>query len=429
MKEISQVTCLILDTGLFLPMAFRMAEACKRVIFAQVSEKTPATIKSNCIGDGFEQIESVRDFWPLIDEVDLVCFPDSHHSGLQQHLESMGKAVWGCRKADVMELARGQFMKMLEDLGLDVPVYETVNGLAELREHLSDKTDKYIKISRFRGDMETFHWRDRAHDDGWLDWLAVSFGPMQNHMRFLVFDKIDTELELGGDTYCIDGTWPSLMLNGLEWKDKSYFGALTKRQEAPEQTLSVMQAFSPFLAKNKYLQFWSMEVRVKDDKSYFIDATVRAGLPSSASQQLLWKNYPEIVWAGANGELVEPEPEAQFTIETMVTTKAEKDSWDTVELPEELKRNCRFSSCAFVDGRYCFPPDDLHTGDLGWLCALGNTPQETLDEIKRLADLLPDGLDAKVEDLAGVLKEIDTAEKEGIPITDSPVPDPAAAIE
>ena len=39
----------------------------------------------------------------------------------------------------------------------------------------------------------------------------------------------------------------------------------------PEQTLHVIEAFSPILAQKKYRQFWSMEVRVKDDKAYFID--------------------------------------------------------------------------------------------------------------------------------------------------------------
>lgn len=429
MKEISEVTCLVLDSGLFLPMALRMAEACKRVIFAQPCERTPCTIKSACIGDGFPQIECVRDFWPILKEIDLVCFPDVHHSGLQLHLESLGKAVWGGRNADVMELNRTGFMRMLEGLGLDVPPYKIVIGLDALRQELKDKTDKYIKLSRYRGDMETFHWRDTAHDDGWLDWLAVNFGPLKNRPRFLVFDAIKTDLEIGGDTYCIDGQWPTLMLNGLEWKDKSYFGAVTNRWEAPEQTLHVMQEFSPFLAQAKYRQFWSMEVRVQGEKSYFIDATVRGGLPSSASQQLLWKNYPQIVWAGANGELVEPEPAAMFSIETIVTTKSEKDSWDTVQLSKELERNCRFSNCALADGRYCFPPDDLHSGDLGWLCATGDSPKAVLDEIKRLADLLPDGLDAKIEDLSGVLKEIETAAKAGIQITDKPVPVPAEAIE
>jgi hypothetical protein len=428
-KDVSEVTCAVIDSGLFLPMAFRMAEQCDRVIFCQACERTPCTIKSACIGDGFPNIDQVRDFWPLIDEIDLFCFPDVHHSGLQKYLESLGKAVWGCRSADVLELNRYRFMGMLSELGLDVPKFEVVVGLEKLRSYLHGREGQYVKVSRYRGDVETFHWRSLGQDEGWLDWLAVNLGPTKDYFKFLVFEEIETDLEIGCDTYCIDGQWPETMLNGVEWKDKSYFAAVSPRDKMPEQIKTVLEAFSPFLKSESYRQQWSMEVRVKDDQAFFIDATTRGGLPSTASQHLLWRNFPEIVWRGAHGELIEPEPAAQFSIECMVTTKSEKDSWDTVELPEELARNCRFSNCAFIDGRYCFPPDDLNAGDLGWLCAIGDSPKETLDEIKRLADLLPEGLDAKVEDLAGVLKEVDSMAEAGIPFSDKPIPEPAAAIE
>jgi hypothetical protein len=365
----------------------------------------------------------------LFDEIDLFIFPDVNHSGLQRHIAAMGKPVWGTGASDVLELNRSSFMQMVKELELDVPGYQEVRGIESLRLHLRYKEDKYIKVSRYRGDMETFHWRSYTQDSCWLDAMAVWLGPVQNKMRFLVFNSIDTDIELGGDTYCIDGQWPGVMLNGLEWKDKSYFGAVTERKDVPEETLHVMEAFTPFLKSHQYRQFWSMEVRVKGDKAYFIDATVRGGLPSSASQQLLWGNYPEIIWSGANGELVEPEPVAKFSIETMVSTKPEKDCWDVVPIPESIRRSCRFSNCAMIDGCYSFPPSELRGGDLGWLCAIGDSPKEVLDVIKWMADQLPDGLDAKVEDLAGVLKEIDTARKEGIHITDAKVPEPAAAIE
>lgn len=428
MKRVSDITVAVVDSGLFLPMAFRIAEEAKRVIFCPPCEKTPCTVKSACIGDGFSEIEHRRDFWPVIDEIDLFCFPDCHHASLQLYLESIGKSVWGCRGADALELNRLGFMGLLKTLGLDVPKFEAVRGLDALRDALKDESDKYIKISRYRADMETFHWRDMAHDEGWLDWLAVNFGPLKNHMRFLIFDSIETDLEIGCDTYCADGQWPGLMLNGIEWKDKSYFAAVTKREAMPDQIKQVLEAFTPYLASHRYRQAWSMEVRVKDDKAYFIDATVRGGLPSTASQHLLWKNFTEIVWAGANGELVEPEPTAQFSIETMVTTKSEKDSWDTVELPDELKRNCRFSSCAFVDGKYCFPPDDLHTGDLGWLAAVSDTPIGALKKLQEYEALLPDGLQIDTSSLVKVIQEIESMSEAGIEFTKYKMPDVAAVI-
>ncbi len=428
MKDVKDITVLCIDTGLFLPFARRMAEDCKRVIFYNPDRRRFPSLKQASIGDGFDDIESTLDFWPMLDDVDLVCFPDIGHSGLQMHLEEMGMAVWGSGTGDVIELNRQKFLTLLGEVGLEVPEYTAIKGLEKLANHLSDKEDQYIKVSRWRGDMETTHWRNWDMDRGWLDWMAVNLGPLKDELSFLVFPAIETDLEIGGDTYCIDGAWPKTMLNGLEHKDTTYFSAVTERNEMPDQIQEIMDALTGFMADYQYRNQTSFEVRVKDDKAYFIDATQRCGQPSSASQQLLWENFAEIVWHGANGILVEPEPVAQFSIECMVTSKAEKDVWDTIKLPSELERHVRFSNCAFVDGCYAFPPDEFHHGELGWLCAIGNTPQETLDMAKELADQLPDGTDANLENLTGLIKEIETGAEQGIPFTDKPIPKPAEVI-
>lgn len=430
MKEIGQVTCLVHDCGLFLPLARRMAEACKRVIWFNPDRRAFPSMKQGTVGDGFENIEVVEDYWPLVDagEIDLACFPDIGHSGLQLHLESQGVRVWGSRSGDRYERWREMFMATVKDIGLDVPPFEVIKGLRDLEEAVRDREDLYFKISNWRGDMETFHYRNWKMDRTWFDWMAVNLGPFQNHVRFLVFEAIKTPLEIGADTYNVNGNWPSTLLNGLESKDTTYFGAVSKRGELPEQLNRILDAFGWRLAQYDYRNQISFEVRVKDEKAYWIDATQRGGMPSSGSQQLCWKNFPEIVWHGANGELVEPEPESKFTIECMVTTKTGKECYDIVELPEAIDRNVRFSNCAFVDGCYVFAPDEFHSGELGWLIALGDTPRETLDNAKALADQLPDGLDANLENLVGLIQEVEEAEKKGIPFTKEPMPGPEEVV-
>ena len=106
-------------------------------------------------------------------------------------------------------------MQTVEALGLDVAPYAKVVGLDDLREYLRDKEDKYVKVSHWRGDMETTHWRNWRLDQGWLDWMAVNLGPvLKNSMTFLVFDKIDTDLEIGADTYNVN--WPMAELDA-QW--------------------------------------------------------------------------------------------------------------------------------------------------------------------------------------------------------------------
>lgn len=428
MKDISQATALVIDNSLFLPVAFALAQKCKRVLYWTPWESGFAKVSKGVLGDGYIEIERCDDPWRVKDEVDFLVAPDVQHAGIQLEFEKQGKPVWGSRNADSIELNRHKFLKILERSGLDVPTQETVVGIIALRSFLEDKENKFIKISKWRGDMETHHWRNWKLDRYWLDALSVKLGPMGELIRFLVFDDIDTDLEIGGDTYGVDGQWPSLMLHGIEWKDKSYFSAVTKRESMPWQIQEVLEAFGKVLAPYRYRNEWSMEIRVKDEKAFFIDPTCRGGLPSTASQITLWSNFPEIIYAGAHGELVEPEPAGQFSIEVILKSKGEKDEWRIVDMPKELRPWAKLTACCSIDGLDCFPPDD--TGDaIGWLVAIGNTPRETLETIKGYVALLPPGVTAEVETVANIIEEIESAEEKGIEFTGKPMPSPAEVLD
>ena len=191
---------MVLDHGLFLPLALKLAKSYKRVLYWTPSEKGFPLLNDCIIGDGFENVERCNDFWKIKSEIDLFIFPDIQHSGLQLELESQGFPVWGSRNGDSLEINRQKFHKILGEIGLEVPEHTEIHGLDALREHLKDKTDKYIKMSKFRGSFESYHWRSMDEDSGMLDVWAVRFGPAQNVVRFIVCEPIDTPLEIGGDT-------------------------------------------------------------------------------------------------------------------------------------------------------------------------------------------------------------------------------------
>lgn len=428
MKDISEVTCCVVDTGLFLNFARTMATKCKRVLYHNPDLRSYPSIHQACIGDGFPELEVIRDLWSFVGDIDVFCYPDVGRGAEQSYLRSIGKPVWGSGWGQSLELKRESFLTILDTVGLDVPKYSVCIGVDELRAHLEDKEDQYVKISRYRFDMETHHWRNLAMDEGWLDSLKIRFGPLKNKVRFIVLPSIDADIEIGGDTYNVDGKWPSLMLNGVEGKDKSYFAAVTQRNEMPEQVQAVMEAFSPVLKTFSFRSQWSSEIRVAGDKFYFIDPTCRGGMPSSGSQQLLWENFPEIVYAGAHGILLDPEPAAKFSIETMITAKDEDCEWTTLELDPALEGFAQFNGCCYVDGVYAFPKREYGGHDLGWLVSIGNSPKEVLEKQKEAADLLPDGFNADVEALASVIQDIDKAAKDGVVFSQQAMPDPASVL-
>lgn len=433
MKETSQVTACVLDHGLFPSLAVELAKSFKRVLYQNLAAVDAFPTLNKCIiGEGYEGVEVIQlpeDHWDFKNEIDLYIYPDLYHGGEQRELESQGKAVWGTRHGDRLEVFRGRFLKALEEAGLEVAPHAVVHGLDELRSYLMENEDQYVKISRYRGTMETFHWRDAAHDAGWLDFMAVKLGAAKEMIVFYVFAAIDTDIEIGGDTYCIDYQYPSTMLAGYEWKDKGYFGSVLPAHEMPEQLQTVHEAFRSELAGHRYRNFISSEIRIKGDKFWFIDTTRRAPCPGSGSQLKLIKNFADVIWNGAHGILVEPEWNAHFATECVITAKADKTCWTIIDFPEELGDWVVCGGSCQIDGRTCWPPDESHGEEVGWLVNIADNPKAAIQGMLDKAACLPDGVSAATDSLADLLKEIESGQEEGVPFTDKAIPPPATVIE
>lgn len=433
MKDPKDITALVYDHGLFLPLAAELAKTYKRVIYATPSERSATTLNDCIVGDGFANIEKLPesdDLWDIKSEVDLWIFPDIQHAGLQLELERQGFAVWGSRRGDSLEMQRQKFHRVLGSLGLEVAPYEPIEGLTRLREYLKDKENKFIKISRFRGSMETTKFRSMDADEALLDHWAVKFGPAKEKMIFLVFDELPTDLEIGGDTYGVVGKWPKRMLQGYEWKDKGYLASVTDVTAMPQPIQEVMEAFADILATNNYRNFWSMEIRLVGEKAYFIDPCCRGPMPGTGSQLRLIKNLPEIMLAGAHGELVEPDYRKPFCAEAIMSLKVpEKGAWGKTHIPGALVEFMRCSNACEINGAICFPPVEGHGDEIGWLQGEGDSVKEAVQNLLEHAKELPDGVSAATESMVDLLREIHKAEAEGMEFTPGRVPEPAMVVE
>lgn len=416
--------------GLFLQTGLRLAESGAKVWYATPQDRRDL-LTDAIVGDGLQQrgVFCTDDLWLHKNEIDTWVYPDVRHCGEQLELRSQGLAVWGAGQGMDLELSREFFLRKLEELGLDVPPYDVIVGLTNLRLFLKDKSEIYIKVSKWRGSWETTcfkSWDESAH---MLDVWAVKFGGVKESIRFICFPKIDTDLEIGADTYCVDGQWPALMLHGIERKDEAYFAAVTPREKMPEQLLPIMEAFSPYLRQVQYRNQWSMEVRVKDPKNYFIDATTRGGLPSTASF-LKAKNIDEVIYHGARGEFVEIDYGFKFSAEAMIKTVVKPGVWATAVLDPDIRASMMLLEFCEVNGQVWFPADEQEPVEIiGWLRATGNTPTEVAENLNSLADNLPDGLEASVEALAQVIREIKSENEAGITFTEMEMPDPEIVLK
>lgn len=433
MKEISEITAGYIDCeGLNLALAQKLSQSYKRVLYHDENEEAFDTVNAAMIGDSHpedERLERVDDIWLRKKECDLFIFPDSKSAGMQLELESQGYPVWGSRRSIFLEHSRETFIRVLQDLGLEVPPYERIVGITALCEYLKDRENQIVKVSKYRGTMETKKWRSWDDDEAWLDMLAVVLGGVKDLMPFLVFESIDTPFELGGDTYCVRGNFPDHLMDGFEYKDKGYIGAFKARSDMPEQTQAVMEKFSPILKDTQSTNFWSMEIRVKDDHFYFIDPTPRVPLPASASQMEMYLNLPTIIAAGAEGELVQPEPAGSFSAECILTMPCKAPQMPSVRVPDDIKQWVKLGGSCRINGRAWFPPlRNDHGDEIGWLVAIGDTPEQTIDRMLEYKNQLPDGVSAHTESLVDLLKEIHAAESEGIEFSPMTVPEPEVVI-
>lgn len=431
MKDISDVTAIVVDHGIFLPIALRLARDFKKVFYFSPHESAFPRVR-DVVGDGFPEIQRVRSIWEVIQECDMACFPDIGFRDEQEELIRQGFPVWGPRSGYKLEESRFQFIRALGSTNLEMPPHTIVTGMEALREHLRNQEDKYVKVSKFRGDWETLHWRDWGQDEMELDARSVKLGPWKDVISFYVFDKIDTQIEDGCDTFCIDGQFPSIVIHGQEAKDKAYLGTFQKADELPEQLRQVNAEFGPILAGYEYRSFFSSEVRITEDdnKGYFIDPTMRAGSPPSQVMCEMIGNLGEIIWSGANGILVEPQPASKFGVQAMLAFCSDRNSWRTFDVPSELERWVKCGFCSKINGRLCFPPDEtMMHGEFGWLVGIGDTAEEAIEHLKDNASKLPDGVHCEFSSIADLINEVKSANETVSTFTEEPMPDPSIVLE
>lgn len=412
---------LVVDHGQFPYIAQRLSRELN-VAYYSPDERAMPLLREGSIGDGFPEVKRVRGIWDK--RVNTYCFPDIGFESEQKMLDSMAYACWGAQSGDRLEWDRGYFLKTLAQVGLEVPPHRVLYGMAALKSYLQGAQDKWIKVSKWRGDWETLHWRSWAEDEIELISRELRLGPLKEHITFYVFDELDIAVEDGVDTWCIYGNWPKTVIHGMEKKDKFFIATFTDYDKLPKEMRQVNEAIGPVLARHQYRGAFSTEVCITPDKTpYFTDATCRFGSPPSQLQMEMIGNWGEIVWEGARGNLVEPVIEHQFGIQGVVELCADASEWAVLDLPKELRQWVKCSFCGELDGKIVFPPME---GVLrAWLLGVGDSIQDAIAHFKDNAEMLPDGAHCSMEGLDDLLEEVKTAENMGMEFTTEPVPEHA----
>lgn len=429
--ETSGLTATVVDGGMFVELAVRLARDFKRVFYCCDIQPAYPRLNEACVGDGINGVETIDSPWEKKSETDLFVFPDCSHPELQRELKSQGFPVWGSGSGCQLEWDRIGLKSKLKSVKLPVRPYTVCHGLAKLREFLADKTDQYVKLSKWRGNGETWHWISPETCAGKLDAIAVEFGSLQDEVEFLVEAGFDAE-EVGYDGYFVGGKWPVRSFHGIEKKDKSYFGALVEYDDLPEPLREVNDAITPLLAKAGYANFFSSEVRITEDSlPYFTDPTCRLASPAGEVMLEAFDNLAEIVWAGAHGVCVDPDANAKFAAQALIEHNGEDKAWRSLEVPDAIRQWVKLYNVAQVgEETYALPPLPHSSTTVGSVLGLGDTPEEAVEALQAHAEALGDQpVTVEVMSLAEALLDVKEADGETMELGGADVPDPASMME
>lgn len=404
---------LVYDNGLFIETATVLAKDFELVYYYCPWVSSYPNSNPLWIGKGIDGVERVNTIWDVVPYVDLFVFPDVYDGALQAHLVEMGKRVWGSRRGEELELDRAVSKDLQTDLGITIGPYSVVSGLDALRAYLKKNEDQYIKVSATRGDMETFYSKNYKLIEPRLDELGHKLGAKRNKIEFIVEDAINDAVEVGYDGFTIDGRFPKQTLYGIEVKDKGYIGRVKDYEGLPKQVQDVNAKFAPVLRAYKYRNFWSAELRItKDGTAYSIDPCARFGSPPSELFGLMMENMAEVLWEGAEGNLVEPVYKGTWAAELLIHSAwAGERNWQAIEFPDELRENVKLRNLAVVDGKYYVVPDPAGMPEIGAIVAYADSQAAVVSKVKQIAEkvegylvqLYPDALDeaqAEIKQLA-----------------------------
>ena len=421
MKPVEEVTACVCDFGTFIAVAECLADTMATVYYHTPVDQEYQDIRDCVLGTGLEKVKRLDD--PLdpdvFDSIDLFVFPDIGFAGLQKHLRSLGKAVFGHMGATDLELYRTMFLDVLKEVGLPTIHSQECVGLTALAEYLKENENKWVKINRFRANMETWHHLNYEHSLRTLESLAVTFGGAKEDVIFLVQDDLESDLEIGYDGWCIDGEFPESSFQGYEKKNELYLGSLLAAEDLPIEIKTVNAAMAGNLADYRYRCWWATEIRVKDGVPYFIDPTPRLPGQTGEHQLQSCSNMPDVIWQGANGILIKPLWEWDFAAEaTLHYERSTKDiavveEWKTLHLPEEALPWLKLYRFCKKDGIYHFCGKG--TDEVGIVMGRGDSVEESIEHLKENLELLK-GLPvhANIAGFASLLESIKEAEDDGL---------------
>jgi hypothetical protein len=391
MKQAKDIVAMVIDdSGNYVALAVQLAKEFKEVLYCN-----PSWVASypnpnlTLIGCGIEEITVVENPFDDYDRVDFWIFPDTYYGAFQEMLRAQGEITWGSGAAEELELYRQIIKEEMKSLGLPVGEYEVVHGMTELRKHLQKKENRWIKPNKWRGLIETFFSENYDLVKPELDDIEYNKGIDSELIDFISEVPIPGK-EMGYDGYTVDGLFPEAWISGAEAKDKVYIGQWKKYTDLPSEITDFNTKFAPSFKEYGYKGFFSLENRIadKDKKSFMTDFTARMPCPPGAIYLAMISNLGEVMWAGANGQIVPAKPVSQFGIELLIESNWAITHTCAIYFPKEVAKFIKLKKYRIKDGVYQIVPIAYGTSDIGSIVGLGDSIDQAKKAVLHIAEVI-----------------------------------------
>jgi len=415
MMDLSRKSVLIVAHGLYAEFAVAMAKQFGKVWFCPWSITDYPQMEKRLLGYGMEGIEVIPNpFAVPEDKVDLWCFPGIGHADYQMKLRREGKLVFGAGNGDELEIDRASAQRHMQALGLPTNPFDSITGIEPLLKYLETHPGVYVKIEDgWRGNFESMEAVDSDVVRTELRRLQLELGPFEHLVKFTCEKPLLNKTEAGLDLLTVDGKFSKKVYGGYEIKDCGFAGCFMDWEKVPAPVRLPFETLAPTLARYKYRSFLSTESRIgKDKKPFTIDLTCRAPSPPNEIFIELDKALPQRVWAAAHGEIVEPDPIAQYGACAMIKSgEADKIGHHCIQFPSKYRRNVKIHYPVKIEGKYYACTNGILGAVIGW----GSTLKAAREMVKEVAgEVQGHKLNINVEALDKAEAEIEKAEEYGI---------------
>ena len=394
--DLSKLKCRVFDYGLFTFMAQALGPLNNG--FGEVEFFKPwmdafCEPSPRYVGRGVHGIKRIWEFWDDPDSVDTWVFFDVGDADKQQKLRSEGRAVFGtggrCREdgkpgkaSSELEIDRVLFKKTLIKHGLAVPRWEVINGIDALRNMAITMPSPFNKGFWVKPNVgerrvfETFFVESYEKAASEIDRIGHRLGVARNVTEFIIETSI-AGVEPGSDYFVSNGIPFETGLYGWEKKGDGYSCRVMKLDDMPKAIKTVNTAMLPVYKEYNIDGGISTEIRKGlSSIPYCIDGCFRMGNPPGGCISTIYTNLPQIVYAIAHGEEIEPEFRADYVSEIPIDSSKVLYEPIPFEFKEDDWMSIKIRTACRLNGQYYHIPFEHYGNTVAKAVGIGSTQEE-----------------------------------------------------